>query len=42
MTRGKAGQMFSVSFAGVLGLQTSRRFKRRGDPKTMLLHRRDT
>jgi hypothetical protein len=40
--RGKAGQMSSVYLAGVLGVQTSRRSRRRGDPKTRLLHLRHT
>ena len=41
-TRGKGGQTSSVSFAGVSGVQKSRRFKRCGDPRTRPLHRRDT
>ena len=42
MRRGKDGQTSSVSLAGVLGVQTSRRLRRRGDPKTTLRHRRHT
>lgn len=42
MRRSNAGQTSSVSFAGVLEEQTSRKLRRRGDPKTMLRHRRHT
>ena len=42
MTKGKAGQTSSMSFAGVLGVKKRRRFRRRGDPKTTLRHRQHT
>ena len=38
--RGKAGQTSNLSLAGVSGVQTSRRFKQRGDRRIRLLHRR--
>ena len=38
----KSGQTFNVSLTGVPALQTSRSFKRRGDPKTTLRHCRHT
>ena len=40
--RDKAGQTSSLSFAGVWGVQESRRFRRRGDSRTRLLHLRHT
>src|SRR6266446_5482593 len=40
--RGKAGQTSSMSLAGVRGVQTSCRFRRRADAKTTFLHRRHT
>jgi hypothetical protein len=40
--RGKAGQIFSMSFERVRGVQQSRRSRRRGDPKITLRHRRHT
>ena len=42
MTRGKAGQTSRSSLAGVPGIQTSRRLRRRGDPKTTRRHRLHT
>ena len=42
MKRGNAGQTSSVSLAGVLVVQTSCRWRRRGDPKTTFRHRRHT
>ena len=42
MRRGNAGQTSRVFPAGVPVVQKRCRFKRRGDPKTRLLHRRHT
>ena len=42
MRIGKGGQTSSASLTGVLGVQPSRRLRRRGDSKTMLRHRRQT
>src|SRR6266403_5250171 len=42
MSRSKAGQMSSASIVRCPGTQTSRRLRRRGDPKTTFLHRRHT
>src|SRR5216684_7749018 len=42
MTIGKDGQMSIISFTGVLFVQTSRRPRRRGDPKTTSRHLRQT
>ena len=42
MRRGKAGQTSEDLLAGVLVVQQSCRFRRRGDPKTRTLHRRHT
>jgi hypothetical protein len=42
MRRGKGGQTFSVSLAGVFCVQISRKFRRFGDPKTTVLHRLHT
>ena len=41
MTRGKGGQTSNASL-GVFGVQKSRRLRRRGDAKTIVLHRRHT
>ena len=40
MRRGKDGQTSSVSLAGVSDVQTSRKFRRRADPKTTRRQRR--
>ena len=41
-TRGKGGQISSVSRTGVLGVQRSRNLRRRGDLKITFRHRRQT
>ena len=42
MMRGKGGQTSNVSRTGVMAVQQSRRWRRRGDLKTTLRHRRQT
>ena len=42
MTIGKSGQTPNKSLTGVLGVPAIRKFRRRGDPKTMLHHHRHT